>query len=146
MQKITSKDNEFIKHVKKLNVKKYRDMSNEYLIEGIKLVKEAIQEKAPIKQIIICDDCENTENIPRDLTYEIAKYECIYVTKQVFNSITEVQSPQGILAVVSKESSENSIDFNRRYYSCFRRFARSGKSWNHSSYCRQYRTYTDFSF
>ena len=46
MQKITSKENEFIKHIKKLKDKKYRDQSNEYIIEGIKLIQEAIQEKA----------------------------------------------------------------------------------------------------
>ena len=42
MQVITSKDNEFVKHVKKLKEKKYRDQSQEFIIEGIKLVKEAI--------------------------------------------------------------------------------------------------------
>ena len=31
MQRITSKENEFIKHVKKLKDKKYRDISNEYV-------------------------------------------------------------------------------------------------------------------
>lgn len=113
MQKITSKDNEFIKHIKKLKDKKYRDLNNEYMIEGIKLVKEAIQEKAEIKQIIICEECDNTEIIPKELTYEIAKYECIYVTKQIFNSITEVKNPQGILAVVSKEKTENGIDYSQ---------------------------------
>ena len=37
MQVITSKDNEFVKHVKKLKEKKYRDQSQEFIIEGIKL-------------------------------------------------------------------------------------------------------------
>ena len=116
MQKITSKDNEFIKHVKKLKDKKFRDIHNEFLIEGIKIVKEAIQENAMIKQIIICEECKETENISKELTYAIAKYECIYVSKQVFNSITEVTNPQGILAVVSKNSSESEnaqIDYNQ---------------------------------
>lgn len=113
MQKITSKDNEFVKHVKKLKDKKYRDLSGEFLIEGIKLIKEAIQENANIKQIIICEECEDTQLIPKESTYEIAKYECIYVTSQVFNTITEVKNPQGILAVVSKENKENEIDFSQ---------------------------------
>lgn len=115
MQKITSKDNEFIKHVKKLKDKKYRDLNNEYVIEGIKIIKEAIQEKADIKQVIICEDCDSTD-IPKDLTYEIAKFECIYVSKPVFNSITEVTNPQGILAVVGKnaETGDNAeIDYSQ---------------------------------
>ena len=110
MQVITSKDNELIKHIKKLKDKKERDLSNEYIIEGIKLIQEAIQENAKIKQIIICDDCEKTESIPKDLMYEIAKQECIYVTNKVFDSITEVMNPQGILAMIEKQSKEIQID------------------------------------
>ena len=52
MQIITSKDNDFVKHIKKLKEKKYRDINKEYIIEDIKLIKEAIEEKAEIKQII----------------------------------------------------------------------------------------------
>ena len=116
MQKITSKDNEFIKHIKKLKDKKYRDINNEFLIEGIKLIKEAIQENADIKHIIICEECKETENISKELTYSIAKYDCIYVSKPVFNSITEVTNPQGILAVVSKNggnANNDGIDFSQ---------------------------------
>lgn len=114
MQKITSKDNEFIKHIKKLKDKKYRDIHNEFIIEGTKLIKEAIQENAKIKQIIICEDCENTETISKELTYEIAKYECIYVSSQVFNSITEVKNPQGIFAVISKNADDSKkIDYEQ---------------------------------
>ena len=68
------------------------------------------KENAKIKQIIICDDCEKTESIPKDLMYEIAKQECIYVTNKVFDSITEVMNPQGILAIIEKQSKEIQID------------------------------------
>ncbi len=113
MQKITSKDNEFIKHIKKLKDKKYRDMANEYLIEGIKLVEEAIQEKAPIKQIILCDDCEKNAAISKDLMYAIAKRECVYVTENILKYLSEVQSPQGILAVIEKNNNDMQIDYTQ---------------------------------
>ena len=51
MQQITSKDNEQIKHIRRLKEKKYREESNEFIIEGIKLIKEAIIEKQKIKTI-----------------------------------------------------------------------------------------------
>ena len=41
---ITSKDNETIKHIRKLKEKKYRDEYGEYVIEGIKLINEAIKD------------------------------------------------------------------------------------------------------
>ena len=62
MQRITSKDNDFVKHVKKLKNKKHRDKYGEYLIEGIKIIQEAIKEKAKIKQIIICDENEQVSS------------------------------------------------------------------------------------
>lgn len=111
MQTISSKDNEFIKHVKKLKDKKYRDINNEYIVEGIKLVTEAIQENATIKQIIICEECTKGDAIPKNIMYEIARFECIYVTEKVFNHITEVQNPQGILAIIEKQSNEKEINY-----------------------------------
>lgn len=113
MQSISSKENELIKHIKKLKDKKERDSSNEYVIEGIKLIQEAIQENVNIKQIIVCDDCDKTESIPKDLMYEIAKYDCIYVTKKIFKYISEVQEPQGILAVIEKNNSDVEIDYTQ---------------------------------
>ena len=113
MQVISSKDNEFIKHVKKLKDKKYRDESNEYIIEGIKLIEEAVNEKAKIKKIIVCEDTTNTYEIPTHIRLEIAKYDCIYVTNKIFNSITQVTNPQGIMAIIEKSVKENEIDFTQ---------------------------------
>ena len=114
MQVISSKENEIIKNIKKIKEKKYRDLNNEYIIEGKKIIQEAIQENAKIKQIIICDDCEKNSNISQEMMYEIAKYECIYVTNKIFTSLTDVKNPQGIMAIVEKNSSkEEEIDYNQ---------------------------------
>lgn len=115
MQKISSKENELIKHIRKLKDKKQRDISQEYVIEGIKLLEEALKEKAKIKQIIICEECEKVETISKELMYEIAKYECIYVTKKIYNILTEVKAPQGILAVIEKQNQgpEENINLNQ---------------------------------
>ena len=113
MQVISSKDNDFIKHVKKLKDKKYRDINQEFVIEGIKLIREAIEENADIKQIIICDNCLNSDVIPKELMYEIAKYECVYVTEKIFRTITDVNTPQGLLAIIGRNSTENEINYNQ---------------------------------
>jgi len=109
---ISSKDNETIKKLKKLKDKKYRDQENCYIIEGIKLIKEAINENAKIKLIIVCDDCKQENNIDEDAKYEIAKYECIYVTEKIFLSLTNVVNQQGILAEIEKEKSNNVINYD----------------------------------
>lgn len=109
---ITSKDNETIKKIRKLKDKKYRDISGKYIIEGVKLIKEAINENANINTIVVCDNCVKTGEIDQKVLYEIAKYNCIYVDEKVFNNITDVQNPQGVLAVIEKKNSDLDIKFD----------------------------------
>ena len=111
MQVITSKDNEIIKEIRKLKEKKYRDISGEYIIEGIKLIEEAIMEGAKINRIVVCEDCMKDGSIDQKLLYEIAKYDCIYVSEKVFNVLTDVKTPQGILAIIKKKGHELVINF-----------------------------------
>ena len=109
MQVITSKDNEIIKKIKKLKDKKYRDLESKFIVEGIKLVEEAISESAKINKVVVCEDCVNNGTINQNLMYEIAKKDCVYVSEKVFETITDVTNPQGILAVVEKEDEKNKI-------------------------------------
>lgn len=112
MQVITSKDNEIVKSIKKLKEKKYRDQESKFIVEGIKMIKEAILENANIDKIVICEECINNGTIDKELLYEIAKEDCIYVTENVFNTLTDVTNPQGILAIIKKQSNEENISYN----------------------------------
>ncbi len=113
MQVITSKENEYVKHVRKLKDKKYRDEHHEFIVEGTKLVEEAIQEGMDIHKIIICEDCVEGGVIEQKTMYEIAKYPCMYVTEKILKHMTDVASPQGMLAVIHKEDKEEEIDFTQ---------------------------------
>lgn len=113
MQTISSKDNEIIKNIKKLQEKKYRDLENKFIVEGIKLVEEAVEEKASIQKIVICEECVNDGTLSKELLYKIATYECIYVTEKVFSILSDVKSPQGILAVIEKNDQNNQIDYSQ---------------------------------
>ncbi len=111
MQVITSKDNEVIKNIRKLKEKKFRDDSNEYIVEGIKLIEEAIEENVKIKKIVVCEECIKDNCIEQKLLYQIAKYDCIYVSEKIFGLLTDVVNPQGMLAVIEKTSSEDKIKY-----------------------------------
>jgi len=112
MQVITSKDNEIIKNVKKLKEKKYREEKKQFIIEGVKLIQEAIEEKIKIKMIIVCEECMKEQCIEQKLLYQIAKYNCIYVSEKVFLGLTDVKNPQGMLAVIEMENTEDKINYN----------------------------------
>lgn len=113
MHLITSKDNEIVKHIRKLKEKKYRDETGLYVIEGIKIIEEAIEENADIKKIVICEECVEAGNIEQKLLYTIAKYDCVYVKEKIFNFLTDVVAPQGILAVVAKPNKNTKIKYDQ---------------------------------
>lgn len=88
----TSTNNEFIKNIKKLNTKKYRDLNEEFLIEGEHLVNEAIKNNI-VKYIILEENAIfNTDN------------KVIRVSKNVLKYITALDTPQPVMAVCHKLS------------------------------------------
>lgn len=113
MIQITSKDNNLIKHTIKLKEKKYRKEYNEYIIEGVKILEEAIEEKAKIKQIIISEDAINSELVQKHLKEKLSETDYIQVPSNIFKLISEVEKPQGVLAIIEKEKIEENIDYNQ---------------------------------
>lgn len=101
---ITSKDNEIIKEIRKLKEKKYR--KNRFVVEGIKMLKEAIEENVNIDLIVLKEGTK--------LDIDISKYKNIEVTERIFDTLTDVVSPQGVLAVINKNDNHE-IDLNSEY-------------------------------
>ena len=95
---ISSKENNIIKEVKRLKEKKYRN--EKYIIEGHKMIDEAIQEYVKIDIIIMTEEFANHN---QKYVEKINNYKFILVTENVFKELTEVKTPQGILAVVYKK-------------------------------------------
>lgn len=101
---ITSKDNEIIKNIKKLKEKKYR--LDSYIVEGIKMVKEAINENQEIALIAIREDFK--------IDFDTKKIKIVTISNKIFNDISDVKTPQGILAVI-KKNQNNQIETNQEY-------------------------------
>ena len=111
---ITSKDNEIVKYIKKLREKKARDEFGEFIIEGTKMIEEAVREKVKIKMVVVCEEL-NQSPIPKDVLYKIAKEKVIYVNDKIFKTLTDVTTPQGILAIVEKNI-RTEIDYSKDLY------------------------------
>lgn len=101
---ITSKDNEIIKNIKKLKEKKYR--LDSYIVEGIKMVKEAINENQEIALIAIREDFK--------IDFDTKNTKIVTISNKIFNDISDVKTPQGILAVI-KKNQNNQIETNSDY-------------------------------
>ena len=101
MRFISSENNDLIKKVKSLKLKKYRELRKEFFVEGARIVKEALMSSAEIKEIIISEKASENEDIAETICMAI-KLGCdIYtVSETVFKSISETTNPQGILATI----------------------------------------------
>ena len=86
----TSIDNKKIKDIKKLNNKKYRDKTNTFLVEGEHLVLEAYK-KGYLKELLL----EADTIFPLDV-------ETNYITNNVINYISELETPQNVIGVCNK--------------------------------------------
>ncbi len=92
---ITSKDNNRIKKARKLLKKKYRTTS--YLVEGWHLLDEAISQGTPILQIFVVEAYrERVAHLPNVLV----------VSREVLASLSEVPSPQGVIAELAFSSAD----------------------------------------
>ena len=94
---ITSLENTKIKYWLKLKQKKYRDLNNEYLIEGEHLVEEAVKNKI-IKELIIIENYTNNYNL-----------EATYVTEEIMKKLSSLDTPSPIMALCIKKQSKEII-------------------------------------
>lgn len=99
---ITSKENELIKHIKLLEKKKVRDEYSEYVLEGIKVLREAIEENVEIVKLIISEEKQYDIEFIKIID-KIEDDKIVYVTKNIFKYLSETVTPQGILGIAKKK-------------------------------------------
>lgn len=99
MEIIRSKDNKFIKDLKKLKQKKYRDSENKFLAEGIKFLDYSEN----IPEAIIAKECLSKDSI---FLNKISKFstKIIYVNEKIFNELSSQENSQGVLILYKKRN------------------------------------------
>ncbi len=90
----TSTKNQRIRQLKKLNQKKYRDESNEFLIEGEHLVQEAYQ-KGFLKELFL------KQGIDFKLDVKTS-----YITNDVLKYVSNLDNSSGIIGLCDKINSD----------------------------------------
>ena len=93
---ITSRNNDLIKKVKSLNDKKFRNQYNQFLIEGDKMINEAIKEKINIEYIFV-EEGYNWKN------NKIDDSKIINVSSSVMEVLSSLKNSPGVLAVAEKK-------------------------------------------
>lgn len=88
---ITSLDNDKVKYYYKLGKKKYRDLNNEFVVEGEHLVLEAYK-AGVLKEILILED----EVLPIEVPQ-------IEVSREVLKKITSLNTPPKMIGLCEKK-------------------------------------------
>ncbi len=94
MEIITSNNNQAVKQARSLLEKKYRKFYGHFLLEGKKLVCEAINKKLNIINIFI-----NEQKID-EFSDIINNFDCLILSNSVFKTLSDTQTPQGIIAEI----------------------------------------------
>jgi TrmH family RNA methyltransferase len=97
---ITSKSNSTIVKIGKLETKKYRYEEQLFVCNGIKLFLEAAKYGAKIRYIVLKNSADFEEKIIKEIKAEKLKgADIICVSDEVFEKLSEENSPQGIICV-----------------------------------------------
>lgn len=109
---ISAKDNKNLKLVRQLKKKNGREVSNKFIVEGRKMVIEALEYAADdIYCVVISDEfCLRELQLVKKCDEVCGR---IYrVPKNIFDELSDTDTPQGILAVMEQSAVEFIPDIN----------------------------------
>jgi rRNA methylases len=100
IRRISSRENKFIKLVKSLEKRNSRWKNNLFIIEGEKILSEAIENNQRIKLIMISDKANLSDTMMQSLSRIMNKTDVFILDHSLFEAISKLENSQGILAVV----------------------------------------------
>ena len=103
MEKITSISNQLIKDIYQLKQKKYRNLTKQFMVEGLHLVEEAYKNK--VLKIVLSND--------ELLLNKFTDVRTILVNNQIIEKLSNTTTPQNVLGVV--DIIENKFELVDKY-------------------------------
>ena len=96
---ITSVRNPKVKYLRSLRLRKHRQREGRFLIEGIRVVEEALSCGAPVESLVYAPDLLVSERA-KSLVERVEPTRQIVLSGDVFRTLSDREDPQGIAAVV----------------------------------------------
>jgi len=97
---ITSKDNDVIKHLRSLSEPKHRKKEQVFLIEGVKMVEEALRDKAGVKLVVASPALVQHHGKGVLKLAEVSSIDILWISEKLMDSVSESKTPQPVMAVV----------------------------------------------
>jgi len=109
---IRSSKNQIIKEIKSLYRRRNRWKNNLYIIEGIKIVDEAISHGIDFKYILFTDKLMTTKQGIGIYNKIREKENIIKTNESIFQEVSDTDNPQGILAVVKFKERDVELSYS----------------------------------
>lgn len=101
---ITSSQNRMVKLASSLSQKKYRDETGLFLLEGIRLVEEAVQSGWRLECCLVTAEARLKDRVVNMLEQlHSQNVKLLEVTDEIFSKLSETEQPQGILSIARKK-------------------------------------------
>jgi TrmH family RNA methyltransferase len=100
MIEITSINNPVVKEINALKTRKGRWTKGLYLVEGYKMITEAIRESGLIVKLIINSDFIDAPETASLISGMEAKTDAIITNSKLFSRLSAMDSPQGVMALI----------------------------------------------
>ncbi len=99
MELLSSLKNPKVLSWKALKDKKGRDSQNAFLVEGVRIVQEALSSSFEVQALLLREDYQPDYRLPADIPLYI-------LPDHVFQSVCDTKTPQGIAAVLTRRPRE----------------------------------------
>ena len=107
---ITSKDNRQIKQLRSLSDPQVRRREKVFAIEGVKMVEEALRDRAGVRQVIASPSLTRHHGRGIIRQAEEAGIDTLWISDRLMDSVAESRTPQPVLALVDiRELGEDSL-------------------------------------
>lgn len=107
MMKITGRSNPKLKQIRTLKLRKQREASGLFVVEGLHHVGEAAEAKAPIEYIVYSPNLLASQFGIRMVDKLAGEgVSCYEIDADLFKSLSEKDNPQGLMAVIRQATSK----------------------------------------
>lgn len=115
MEKITGKNNDLIKDIKKLlSSSKERKLRNAFVIEGARLVFDVLNSVINVKFFLVTDAV--MQKYPESCQAMIERAEKSYIiSEEISDKLSETQNSQGIFAVCKMQANHFALNIHSHY-------------------------------
>ena len=103
MVPVSSNSNKWVKYVKKLSRRRFRDREGKFVLEGVRAVEEGLKASGAVEVVIFSASAGLTDR-GSQLLENAAKtgMKTLEVNENVMSELSNTETPQGVLAVVRR--------------------------------------------